>query len=307
MNNSRLNLKGLVAASFTPFNTDGSVNLSAIAKMASHLESWKCAGVFVNGTTGESLSLTVEERKAIASEWCRAARGSGLSVIIHVGHNSISAAADLACHAEEAGADAVGMMPTCYLKPDTVDDLVDCCATVARQAPGIPFYYYHIPDLTGVNHSMVEFLEKGSAAIPNLGGIKYTCADLAEFLQCLNYRDSYFDLLFGRDEALLAGLALGAVSAIGSTYNFAAPVYNRIIENFSRGRLEEARKDQLFMADIVALMKRYGFLPAAKAVMTMIEVPCGPARLPLRELSAEQKSALRSELESMGFFERIKD
>lgn len=306
MKNNRLNIKGLVAASFTPFNTDGSVNLSAIAKMATHLESWKCAGVFVNGTTGESLSLTVEERKSIASEWCRAARGSGLSVIIHVGHNSIAAAADLACHAEESGADAIGMMPPCYLKPASAEDLVDCCRQVAQQAPGLPFYYYHIPDLTGVTISMIEFLEKASAAIPNLGGIKYTCADLAEFLQCLNYKEGSFDLLFGRDEALLAGLVLGAESAIGSTYNFAAPVYARIIKNFNQGRLEEARKDQLFMADIVTLMKKYGFLPAAKAVMAMIDVPAGPARLPLRELSDEQKASLRDELENTGFFERIK-
>ena len=305
MKNSRLNLKGLVAASFSPMGEDGTLDLSLIEKMAERLESWNCAGVFVNGTTGESLSLTVEERKQIAAKWCRVARSSSLSVIIHVGHNSIPAAAELACHAEESGADAVGMMPPCYLKPENVDDLVECCGRVARQAPGIPFYYYHIPDLTGVTLSMTEFLEKGAGAIPNLAGIKYTSSDLAEFLQCLNFMDGAFDLLFGRDEALLAGLAMGAGSAIGSTYNFAAPIYNRIISNFELGNLEDARRDQLFMADTVALMKRYGFLPAAKAVMAMTGVPCGPVRLPLRELSGKEKTALRKELEIAGFFERL--
>jgi len=305
MQNNRLGLKGLVAASFTPFDKDGSLDLSLIDNMAARLDSWNCAGVFVNGTTGESLSLTVEERKETAEKWCRAARGTGLSVIIHVGHNSIPAAVDLACHAEESGADAVGMMPPSYLKPETVDDLVECCRLVAQQAPGIPFYYYHIPDLTGVTLSMIEFLEKGHRLIPTLAGIKYTSSDLAEFLQCLNLADGAFDLLFGRDEALLSGLAMGAVSAIGSTYNFAASVYNRIISNFELGNLKDARGEQLFMADIVTLMKRYGFLPAAKAVMSMTGVPCGPARLPLRELSGQEKAALQQELEDAGFFDRI--
>ena len=305
MTQFRLDLQGLVAAAYAPLYADGTINPGAVEKYASHLEAWNCAGVFVNGTTGESLSLTVEERKTLAAQWCRLARESILAVIVHVGHNSLSAAAELACHAEEAGAAAIGMMPPCYLKPSGVEDLVACCKKVAEQAPGIPFYYYHIPDLTGVNLSMMEFMERASREIPSFAGLKYTHSDLAEFLQCLNLADGAFDLLFGRDEALLSGLAMGAVSAIGSTYNFAASVYNRIISNFELGNLKDARGEQLFMADIVTLMKRYGFLPAAKAVMSMTGVPCGPARLPLRELSGQEKAALQQELEDAGFFDRI--
>jgi N-acetylneuraminate lyase len=305
MKNRRLNLKGLVAAAYAPFHSDGAVNPDAVEKMASHLSGWDCAGAFVNGTTGESLSLTVEERKILAARWCDAAKGSDLKIIIHVGHNSISAASELAGHASASGAGAIGMMPPCYLKPATIKDLIDCCGKVAEQAPDLPFYYYHIPDLTGVNLPMMEFLERASADIPNMAGIKYTHSDLAEYLQCLNYRNNSFDLFFGRDEALLAALALGARNAVGSTYNFAAPVYNRIISDFKKGDFASAREEQLYITELVDLLKRYGFLPASKAVMSMIGLPAGPVRLPLRELSEHQKVSLREELEATGFFDRI--
>ncbi|MFH1965195.1 MAG: dihydrodipicolinate synthase family protein [Acidobacteriota bacterium] len=306
MKNIRLNLKGLVAAVYAPLHSDGTVNPYVVEKTAAHLSGWGCTGVFVNGTTGESLSLTVEERKALAARWCDAAKGSSLKVIVHVGHNSISAASELAGHAEAAGADAIGMMPPCYLRPGTVDDLTACCKKVAEQAPDTPFYYYHIPDLTGVELSMTEFLERASAEIPTLAGIKYTHSDLAEYLQCLNFRDKAFDLFFGRDESLLAALALGAQSAVGSTYNFAAPVYHRIIKKFSQGDLDGAREEQLFIADMVELLKSYGFLPASKALMSMIGLDMGPVRLPLSELSDLRKSKLKQELETLGFFARIR-
>ena len=305
MGRQSLNLKGLVAAVYTPFDSGGAVNPGAVEKMAERLSGWNCAGVFVNGTTGESLSLTVEERKLLAACWCEAARGTGLKVIVHVGHNSIAAASDLAGHAAGCGADAIGMMPPCYLKPASVGDLVSCCRAVAGQAPSIPFYYYHIPDLTGVNMPMMEFLEKASDLIPNMGGLKYTHSDLAEFLQCLNFAGGSHDIFFGRDEALLAALALGARTAVGSTYNFAAPIFSRIIESFSRGELEAAREGQLYMADLVALLKKFGFLPASKALMAMIGLDSGPVRLPLRELFEAEKSSLRRELETAGYFDRI--
>jgi N-acetylneuraminate lyase len=306
MENRRLDVKGLVAATYAPLNPNGSVNTSAVEKMAIHLSGWGCAGAFVNGTTGESLSLTVEERKAMAAAWCEVTKGSGLQVIVHVGHNSIEAASELAGHAASSGADAIGMMPPCYLKPATIEDLIACCRNVADRAPEIPFYYYHIPDLTGVFLPMIPFLEQASAEIPSLAGIKYTHSDLSEYLQCLNFMDRSYDLFFGRDESLLAALALGAKSAVGSTYNFAAPVYNRIISKFSLGDLEGAREEQLFITALVDLLKSYGFLPASKSLMSMIGQDMGPVRLPLHELSGNQKSRLEGELETLGFFERIR-
>jgi N-acetylneuraminate lyase len=102
---------------------------------------------------------------------------------------------------------------------------------------------------------------------------------------------------------LLAGLSLGAKGAIGSTYNFAAPVYHRILEAFSKGDLASAQAEQARANAMIALLIRFGGLPAGKAMLRMIGLDCGPVRLPLRGLSQEQESALQLALEQIGFFE----
>ena len=128
-------LKGMVAATFTPFNTDGELNLPIISQYADQMATSQMAGVFVCGTTGESLSLTVEERKAVLEAWVKATKRR-FKVIAHVGTNSIHEGVELAKHAQECGADAVGAMAPSFFKPLTVKDLIAFFAPLfkARQS-----------------------------------------------------------------------------------------------------------------------------------------------------------------------------
>jgi N-acetylneuraminate lyase len=176
---------------------------------------------------------------------------------------------------------------------------------IAAAAPGLPFYFYDIPSWTGVQLSMPQFLQWGRERIPTLAGIKYTNSDLAQFQQCLRFDDGAFDILFGTDEALLAGLTLGAQGAIGSTYNFAAPIYHRVLQAFAAGDAEAARREQACAVALVAAIARYGYLAASKRVMAMLGVDVGPVRLPLRALPADQETLLRRDLEALGFFDWI--
>ena len=111
----------MVAATFTPFNTDGELNLPIISQYADQMATSQMAGVFVCGTTGESLSLTVEERKAVLEAWVKATKRR-FKVIAHVGTNSIHEGVELAKHAQECGADAVGAMAPSFFKPLTVKE-----------------------------------------------------------------------------------------------------------------------------------------------------------------------------------------
>lgn len=99
-------LEGMVAATFTPMNENGDVNLSIIDKYADWVASTPIKGVFVCGTTGEFSSLTIEERKSILEKWVIAAR-KRFKVIAHVGSNCQRDAMELAYHAEQVGADAI--------------------------------------------------------------------------------------------------------------------------------------------------------------------------------------------------------
>jgi N-acetylneuraminate lyase len=183
---------------------------------------------------------------------------------------------------------------------------VNWCAAIAEKAPELPFYFYDIPSWTRVEQSMPSFLTEAQQRIPTLAGLKFTNSDLAQFLTCVRQDNEMFDILYGNDESLLAGLALGARGAVGSTYNFAAPIYHRLMRAFEEGDFETARIEQAHSVDMVRILASYGFLAAAKTVMKMIGVDCGQVRVPLQALSKEQAAKLRNELEDIGFFEWIR-
>jgi N-acetylneuraminate lyase len=122
-----------------------------------------------------------------------------------------------------------------------------------------------------------------------------------DYSRCLNFEDGRYNILFGRDEILLAALAMGAAGAVGSTYNYMAPLYHRVIEAFNASDLETARKFQTQAIQIIAVMNRRGGLAAGKAMMKMIGFDCGPVRAPLQNLSPEALESLARELKAVGF------
>jgi len=160
--------------------------------------------------------------------------------------------------------------------------------------------------LTGVSFSMPEFLEKAPARIPTLAGLKFTNADLGSYLLCLQAGGMRWDVPWGIDECLLAALATGAQGAVGSTYNFAAPLCHGIIGAFKRGDMAGARNAQYRNMQLIALLAKYGYMGAAKATMAMLGVDVGPARLPNARLTPEITRQLRRELETLGFFDWIR-
>lgn len=295
-------IKGLVAAPFTPFQKNGSVDFKSIEKLAASLVSNKVGGAFVCGTTGEGVSMTTAERMKVAARW-QACAGKKLRVIVHVGHTSLGDSCALAAHAQKIGAAAIGCMAPYCFRPSNAEDLVAFCAPVAAAAPELPFYYYHIPCVTGVTVPALEFLRAAADKIPNLAGVKFTHENLMDFAACVRWEGGRYNMLYGRDEMLLEGLAAGAEGAVGSTYNYCAPVYHRVMAAFARGDLPAAQAEQAQANASIAVLIRYGGMPpAGKAFMKAIGLDCGPTRPPLRPLSDKQAEALRAEAEAVGFF-----
>jgi len=295
-------IEGLVAAPFTPMNTDGSVNLDIIEQQARLLRRNNVVGVFVCGTTGEGPSLATAERMQIMTRWAEVAGGK-ITLIAQVGHNSIVEARSLAAHARQVGFDAVGAMPPMFFKPRTIDELIAWCDDIA-DAADLPFYYYHIPSMTGVDFAIADFLNAAKDKIHNLVGAKFTYENLADYAACLAVGDGRFDILFGRDEMLLAGLALGAKGAIGSTYNFAAGLYTDIIDAFAKGDFRTARTLQQKSVEMIKAIAQTpcGFLPAAKSIMKMLDLDLGPVRPPLQNITDPDYNNLRTRLEKINFF-----
>lgn len=295
---------GLTAAPFTPFHSDGSLNLDVIPAYAKFLTKNGVKAAFICGTTGEGASLTTAERRQIAERWVQEA-GPDLRIIVHVGHTSLGDARELARHADEIGASAIAALAPFFFKPRDASEAVAWCSAVTEAAPALPFYYYHIPSMTGVSFPVAEFLALAEDRIPSLAGVKYTHEDQDDYTACLHFAKGKYDLLFGRDELLLESLDLGAKGAVGSTYNYAAPLYLRIMAAHAAGNLTEAHRLQDQAIQMILLCNSTGVthLAASKALMTVLGIPCGPVRLPLAQPDASQITGLCDQLRALGFFD----
>lgn len=294
---------GLFAATLTPMKANGDVAMDYIAPQIERLMEQGVTGLYVCGSTGEGVSLTNAERKAVTVESIRAAAGR-LPVLVQVGHNSLAEAAELAAHAQASG--AAGISATCpsYFKIGSVQVLVQSMKFVSDAARDLPFYYYHIPSLTGTRINMTEFLRLGGEAMPNLAGLKYSSPELHEYQQCIELDGGRFEAMWGVDEMLIAALAAGGKSAVGSTYNVAAPLYRRLITSFEQGDLEKARQYQSQAIGFINIVLGYPFQSAMKHILNWQGSPAAShCRLPQQELTLEQITSLHNRLTVIGFFE----
>ena len=166
-------IKGLIDAPFTPMLANGDINLEPIPAYAAMLAENGLKGVFINGSSGEGYMLTAEERMALAEKWIAAAP-AGFKVIVHVGSCCLRESAKLAAHAAGIGAWGIGAMAPPFPKIGRIEELVKYCEVIASAAPGLPFYYYHIPAFNGAFLPMLDLLKAVDGRISNFAGIKYT-------------------------------------------------------------------------------------------------------------------------------------
>lgn len=290
---------------FTPMKNNGDISTGIIPQYAKHLKSKGLTGVFVSGSTGEGMLLTIEEREMLTEAWAPYA-SDDFKLIVHVGSTSYRQSQELAAHARDNGAWAISCIGPTFLQPNTTLELVEFCRQVALAAPELPFYYYHIPMRSGVNISMVDFLREGKKTIPNLAGIKFTHTNFMEMQQCIALDNGRFDITHGPDESLLCGLAIGVVGAIGTSYNFIPDLFLELIDAFNRGDIERARELQLKSVKFIEILIKYrGGIVAGKAIMKMIGYDCGPCRAPLKRISTNEYRSLERELKEAGFFELL--
>ncbi|XP_061833932.1 N-acetylneuraminate lyase isoform X1 [Nerophis lumbriciformis] len=295
-------LEGLVAATFTPFTSQGEINLSEIGPYIDYLtEKQGVNSVFVNGTTGESMSLSVQERKLLAHDWCQKAKGKLEQVIVHVGCMSLKDSQDLASHAASINANGIAVIAPSFFKPSSAEALRTYLQEVASVAPSVPFYYYHIPALTGVNVPARDLLEGIETLIPSFRGVKFSGSDLMDLGQCVSHIQPHCSVMYGVDEQLLAALVLGAHGAVGSTYNYLGSHMNKLLSEFEKGNLANARSIQFKMQELISYAVKLGFnLSVNKQLMTEVSgVHLGPPRLPLTPCPQQDALSIKQKYQNL--------
>ena len=292
--------EGLIAAPFTAMLPNGDINFDMVEPYYNFLEKNGITGAFINGSTGEGVSLSQYEKMKHTEKWAACYKKRGTVKIINlVGGTSYKECIENAISSAQMGVSAIALLAPFYFKPSTAAKLAEFVAKVGVAVPNMPVYFYHIPVLTGVTIPMLDFLKEIGPMLPNFAGIKYTHEDFMDFLSCTNFENGKYDILWGRDETMLSALVLGSKGAVGSTFNYAAPLYHQLIAAYNNGDIINARLLQQQSIDMIALLGKYGGISTGKAFMKYVGLDCGKFRLPVYNMPDEQYEAFVKDIQSL--------
>ena len=293
-------IRGPVAAVHTPFDDKGRLSTDVIPAYAAHLRGSGIGTVYVCGSTGESLALSVAERRLILEAWMSTS-GEDLRVIAHVGSNAIPDCLELARHADSIGVDGISAMNPTFGRAADVSGLVEHHAQIAEAGGGRPYLIYEIAAFGGVAFPASEVVATAIGRVPGFAGLKFTSTDLIQLQLSLELATAHnLRIFFGSDEQLLAGLVLGCTAAIGSTYGYAPEPAKAVFAAFGLGDLDAARLAQRRLAKLVIPLLRHGVLRTGRALLECVGVPIGPPRSPERRLDPAERALVLAELSPLG-------
>lgn len=293
-------IEGILPALLTPMDDAGAtVNHQSLRMLVDMQIKRGVSGFFVCGGTGEGLLLSPPERQAVLETVVEAVDHRA-KIIAHIGTLDTQTACMLASHAARLGVDAVSAVPPVYFRVDT-NGLYDHYRTIADAADGLPLYPYHIPSATGVEISaqvMSRLIQ-----IPTVRGIKYSSYNLYDMRNIIELDPDGLTVLSGFDEVCVAALSMGAHGAIGSTYNVLPATFNALYQAMKAGNLARAQELQFRANHVISALLSVPFIPALKAVLTMLGYPCGSARAPQPKLSDDDRQRLMVNVRSAGLEE----
>lgn len=281
------NLHGVLPALITPLHPDGSINKDALAKLLASLFDAGCHGVYVAGSTGEGLLLSVEMREQLAT-LTRRLTPQDRSVIVHIGTLNTTDSVRLAQHAASIGATAISSLPPAG--PYSFDDLKIFYATLAMACP-LPLLVYFFPEAAPAIRTYAQLAEL--CAIPNVAGLKFTDFDFYTLARIKALGKTVFN---GRDETFACGMLMGADGGIGSFYNIAPKLFVDLYNSARSGDWVAATATQHRINLLISIVLNYPLFPTLKRILAWQGIDCGLCIAPRQPLSPEQESRLNREL-----------
>lgn len=264
MSSSKLQqFKGLMAPTFTPFDDKLNINYDLIEPYAKLLKSKGISAILINGTSGEGMLLTVEERKKVTLKWFEVCKKFDILLMTQISGCPFADAVELAKQAASLKVDGVLCLPELYFKPKTIERLVDYMRDISVHCPDVPLYYYHIPMFTQLDLPMASFMELASKKIPSFAGIKFTSGDLEKGIPCLKHGQVFL----GSDTILTGALALGFDNAIMTSLNINPEISLKIISLMGQGKVTEAREQQAILNRFVESTLKNGKLSRTKLII----------------------------------------
>ena len=286
--------KGCGTAIVTPFNEDG-VNFEEFGKLIEDQIKGNVDSIIVCGTTGESSTMTIEERKETISYAVKKVNGR-IPIIAGTGGNCTKSVIEFTKWAESAGVDGA-LIVTPYYNKTTQAGLIAHYTAIAKET-SLPIILYNVPGRTGMNITPATCKELSK--IDNIVAIKEASGNLSQVAEIANLCGNDLNIYSGNDDQITPILAVGGIGVISVLSNVAPKYTHDLIENFQNGNVSEAAKMQLKALPLVnALFCEVNPIPA-KAALNMIGYDMGTPRLPLIEMSDSGKDTLRNALVDFG-------
>ena len=276
--------KGVFVALYACYEEDGSISIGKTKNLAKWYVEKGVNGLYLTGSSGEAMMMTVQERITVINAVMEAVGGK-TTVIAHVGAPSTQESCQLAAAAKAAGVDAISSVPNIYypLPEACIEEYWDAMIEAAK----LPFFIYNVPATTGYNISMSLF-EK-MIKKPYVAGIKTTSPNSA-LINRMKRAGGENTLIFnGEDAQLLAGLTMGATGGIGGTYGAMPELYVNLYRAYCQGNMEEALLWQT-RADIAQSHGRVGWstgVACMKAILDARGIDCGGVRAPFKRVPAD--------------------
>jgi 4-hydroxy-tetrahydrodipicolinate synthase len=283
----------LLTAMVTPFDASGAVDLERAAGLARALVATGSDGVVVNGTTGESPTLTARERVSLLDAVRQAIPEH--AVLMGTGSYDTAVAVAHTREAREHGADAALVVSPYYNKPPQ-EGLVAHFQAVADV--GMPVVLYNIPGRCGVN--LPPETQLRLAEHPNIVGTKEASGDVDQAAQICAGAPHGFLLWSGDDGLTLPFMSVGAVGVISVASHVAGRALRQLIDAFAAGDVATAtRLHHRLLPLFKGLFVTANPIPV-KAALALVGVDCGSVRLPLVPLDAGQRGRLAALLDGLG-------
>ena len=285
---------GVATALATPFNETG-VNINEFKKFIQFQISSGVDAIVVCGTTGESATMSLEERKA-AIQFVTRIVDKRIPVIAGTGANCTKSAIEMTIFAESVGVDAV-LVVTPYYNKTTQAGLIAHFTAIANST-SLPIIMYNVPSRTGLNILPSTCLELSK--IENIVAIKEASGNLSQVAEIAALCRDNLHIYSGNDDQILPILSLGGLGVISVLSNIVPDVVHKMTEDFFNGKIMDATKAQLDTLELTnSLFCEVNPIPV-KAALNMIGYNVGEPRLPLVEMSTSGKERLRKALTNFG-------
>ncbi len=291
-----MNWGPVITAMATPFRPDGAVDYDRAAELARRLVQTGSTGLVVAGTTGESPTLTDEEKLQLLRV-VKDAVGNGAAVLAGTGTYDTAHSVHLSREAQRAGADGLLVVVPYYNRP-TQEGLYRHFRAVA-ESPDLPVLMYNIPGRTGTN--MLPETVARLSEVRNIVGIKEASGSLDQVSEIRRRTPEHFLIYSGDDSLTLPYLSVGAVGIVSVAAHLVGREIAEMIAHFQAGRVEEARRIHLRLFPLFrALFVAPNPVPL-KAALEMAGFPVGKPRLPLVEATEKEREQIAAAMrEAMG-------